>query len=131
MKDTLANIMNNPVSDRFSPLLDEKQLKVFEDIGIDQIRDLVEEMLADTPSMIQRVVDALVAGDPERGRSVVHEMRGMFLNFGCTTIAGRIGELEIEWPDVGTDPAPIIDGIHECWDRTAEELTRWMDAAHP
>jgi HPt (histidine-containing phosphotransfer) domain-containing protein len=115
------------VNDPHSPepaLLDAGQLAVFADFGLEDFKDILNDMVADVPGMLDQVEAALADGDEAGGKRLSHTLRGMLLNFGCSGLAAKLFQLEHHWP--GADSAAIMSGLRQCWNETLAALEQWV-----
>lgn len=117
--------MNDPHSPA-PALLDADQLAVFADFGLEDFKDILNDMVADVPGMLDQVEAALAADDETGGKRTSHTLRGMLLNFGCSGLAAKLFELEHHWPPAGTGSAAIIPDLHDCWKETLAALDKWV-----
>jgi HPt (histidine-containing phosphotransfer) domain-containing protein len=117
------------VSDLHSPepaLLDAGQLAVFADFGLEDFKDILNDMVADVPAMLDQLEAALAADDENGGKRTSHTLRGMLLNFGCSGLAAKLFEIEHHWPPAGTASAAIMSDLRDCWKETLVALDKWL-----
>ncbi len=57
------------------------------------LRDMARFLIEDSPALLQELMEAVAAGDPERSTRAAHSLRGLAVNFGaarCLSVATQI-----------------------------------------
>ena len=64
------------------------------DEGAEMVAELVQIFLEDTPQLLERLRNALAAGDLETAQQVAHTLKGTSASLGATRLSERCAELE-------------------------------------
>jgi two-component system, sensor histidine kinase and response regulator len=68
--------------------------QIREDLGGSAVREVIEEFLKSSPSLIATLREAAARGDAPAIRAVVHSMKGTSATLGAVALSRRCAELE-------------------------------------
>ncbi|NIA13368.1 MAG: response regulator [Nitrospiraceae bacterium] len=108
-----------------SGILDQSRLLELTDNDIEAIREVIGDLLSETPLHLERLEKAIADGDGENARREAHGIKGAAANIGCIevqAIAAKIEDLGRRG-EVGAcaDMLPALTAAHE---RLKAELRR-------
>jgi HPt (histidine-containing phosphotransfer) domain-containing protein len=91
--------------------------------------ELIDEFLADAPTQLEALREAVTAGDAERAQRSAHTLKGTSRTFGATDLAALCQEAEAAAASGQLDGLlPRVGEIDAEWSRVRPELTALRDA---
>jgi HPt (histidine-containing phosphotransfer) domain-containing protein len=92
------------------------------------LAELVDDVLVDSPVLIDSLREAVAAGDAPAARRAAHTLKGTSRTFGADALAGLCQQAEAAAVDGDLDGVRShLDEIVDAWLSVSTELRAWGD----
>jgi len=108
-----------------TPLIDHEQLEPFIDIGLDEFRNILHDVIDETPKRLTEISAALEAGDFPQAKRISHSLRGMLSNFGCKQLCEKLFTLEHGDPLPPAQAPARIQELQHLWTLSLGAILEW------
>lgn len=92
------------------------------------LAELVDDVLADAPALVDALRGAAAAGDAPAARRAAHTLKGTSRTFGADELAGLCQQAEVAADGGDLEVVlSLLSPIDDAWSRVSVELRAWRD----
>ena len=107
------------------PLIDHEQLEPFIDIGLDEFRGILHDVIEETPRRLAEIATALNIGNFDQAKRISHSLRGMLSNFGCKQLCAKLFTLEHGQPTPPELAPARMQELQNLWTLSLGAILEW------
>lgn len=106
-------------------LINARQLDTFIDLGVDDYRDMLGDVIREVPGYLQSIRVAVEEGNMGELKRRAHSLKGLLSYFGCVAMTARLAVLEEIGAVAAVHAEPLHTELRELWDRSLEGIREW------
>ena len=107
------------------PLIDYRKFKTFIIMGPADYHELLADVIHEVPVELDRLRNAIQAGDILARKTSAHSLRGILGYFGCVAMTSRLVLLDNDAPTAPDQASTIHDELLTLWTNSLTAIHEW------
>jgi PAS domain S-box-containing protein len=122
-------VHSNESAESVTRLLDLQMLENLSFLGREGCTELIEDATRESSQHLAQIRDAIVSGQSQRLKELLHKLRGMLLQIGAHALPQRLHEIEQEVNTISPESAASLHSeLDTLWNATRAALLQQADS---